>query len=238
MRQMHNGWFVPEDDKKISFVLDNDIDKTNPSYEGKYRNQILEHLPNKRTFIDVGANVGIWSFPFIGKFKHIVGYEPSKQNIECLKANVGTAIDIRTSAVADFEGTADFHQAGKNCGDGKLCREGVVVSVSYTVPVVKLDNENLSDVDLIKIDVQGWEFDVLKGAQNIISSQRPWVIFEVNQDIDECCAFMESLNYETIYTKSKRVFLWAPKSGHNTPKDPSQFGRYLGSGPYAARYGG
>ena len=53
MRQMHNGWFVPEDDKKISFVLDNDIDKTNPSYEGKYRNQILEHLPNKRTFIDV-----------------------------------------------------------------------------------------------------------------------------------------------------------------------------------------
>ena len=106
------------------------------------------------------------------------------------------------------------------------------------MPVVKLDNENLSDVDLIKIDVQGWEFDVLKGAQNIISSQRPWVIFEVNQDIDECCAFMESLNYETIYTKSKRVFLWAPKSGHNAPKDPSQFGRYLGSGPYAARYGG
>ena len=236
MRLMHNGWYVPDDDKKISFVLENDIDKTNPSYEGKFRNQILEHLPNKRTFVDVGANVGIWSFPFIGKFNTIVGYEPSKQNIECLQANVGTAIDIRTKAVADFEGTADFHQAGKNCGDGKLCREGV--GASYAVPVVKLDNENLLDVDLIKIDVQGWELEVLKGAEHLIRSHQPWVIFEVNQDIDTCCEFMESLKYETIYTKSKRVFLWAPTVGHNAPADKSQFGRYLGPGPYAARFGG
>ena len=73
MRLMHNGWYVPDGDKKISSVLENDIDKINPSYEGKFRNQILEHLPNKRTFIDVGANVGIWSFPLIGKFKKIIG---------------------------------------------------------------------------------------------------------------------------------------------------------------------
>ena len=235
---MSNGWHVPDDDKKITFVLSNDNDMLNPSYEGKYREQILRQIPNKNTFVDVGTNVGIWSLPMMHHFKKVVSYEPSKQNLECLKANIPTGIDLREKAIANFTGVADFHQAGKNCGDGKLCREGVVVSVSYTVPVVKLDNENLSDVDLIKIDVQGWEFDVLKGAQNIISSQRPWVIFEVNQDIDECCAFMESLNYETIYTKSKRVFLWAPKSGHNAPKDSSQFGRYLGSGPYAARYGG
>lgn len=235
MRQLHNGWYVPDDDKKISFVLENDQNKSDPSYEGKFRNQILEHIPNKRTFIDVGANVGIWSFPLIGKFKTIIGYEPSKQNIECLIANVGESIEIRTKAVADFEGTADFHQAGKNCGDGKLCRPGV--GASYTVPVVKLDNENLSGVDLIKIDVQGWELEVLQGAEQIIKKQRPWVIFEVNQDIDVCCKFMENLDYETIYTKSKRVFLWAPKSGHNTPADKSQFGRYLGPGPYAPRYG-
>ena len=235
MRQLHNGWYVPDDDKKISSVLENDNSKSNPSYEGKFRNQILEHIPNKRTFIDVGTNVGIWSFPFIGQFKTIIGYEPSKQNIECLIANVGESIEIRTKAVANFEGTADFHQAGKNCGDGKLCRPGV--GASYTVPVVKLDNENLSDVDLIKIDVQGWELEVLQGAEQIIKKQRSWVIFEVNQDIDVCCKFMENLDYETIYTKSKRVFLWAPKSGHNTPADKSQFGRYLGPGPYAPRYG-
>jgi hypothetical protein len=79
---------------------------------------------------------------------------------------------------------------------------------------------------------------VLQGAEQIIKQQQPWVIFEVNQDIDVCCEFMQNLNYETIYTKSKRVFLWAPKSGHNKPVDSKQFGRYLGPGPYAARFGG
>jgi FkbM family methyltransferase len=234
MRQLHNKWYVPEDDQKISRVLENDTDKNNPSYEGKYREQILAHIPNKRTFVDVGANVGIWSYPMIGKFQKVISYEPSRQNIECLIANVGDGIELRTKAVANFVGEADFHQAGKNCGDGKLCRPGI--PSMYTVPVVTLDSENLETVDLIKIDVQGWELEVLQGAINLIKSQNPWVIFEVNQDIDVCCELMESLGYETILTKSKRVFCWAPLSGHNSPRDKNQFGRYLGPGPYAPRF--
>jgi len=73
MKLMHNGWYVPDDDQKITRVLENDSDKSLPSYEGRYREQILEHLPNKRTFVDVGANVGIWSFSMIGKFSKIIG---------------------------------------------------------------------------------------------------------------------------------------------------------------------
>jgi len=137
--------------------------------------------------------------------------------------------------VANFTGFADFRQAGKNCGDGKLCRQGV--ESSYQVPVVKLDDEDLKNVDLIKIDVQGWEFEVLDGAQNLIKRDRPWVVFEVNQDIDTCCNLMESLGYETLMLKSKRLFLWAPRSGYNAPANPKQFGRYLGPGPYASRFG-
>jgi FkbM family methyltransferase len=235
MKLMHNGWYVPDDDQKITRVLENDKDKTNPSYEGKYRQYILDHLPNKRTFIDVGANVGIWSFSMIGQFSKIIGYEPSKQNIECLNANVKDGIEIRTKALADFVGEADFHQAGKNCGDGKLSRPGA--KSSYKVPVVRLDDECLTSVDLIKIDVQGWELEVLRGGKELLAQQQPWVIFEVNQDIDICCKFMQELNYETIYIKSKRIFLWAPKSGHNMPTDTNQFGRYLGPGPYASRFG-
>jgi len=235
MNKMSNGWHVPDDDKKITFVLSNDTDMEAPSYEGKYREFILKHIPNKKTFIDVGTNVGIWSRPMIAYFNSVVSYEPSKQNLECLKANIPTGIDLREKAVANFTGFADFRQAGKNCGDGKLCRQGV--ESSYQVPVVKLDDEDLKNVDLIKIDVQGWEFEVLDGAQNLIKRDRPWVVFEVNQDIDTCCNLMESLGYETLMLKSKRLFLWAPRSGYNAPANPKQFGRYLGPGPYASRFG-
>jgi len=72
MKLMHNGWYVPDDDQKITRVLENDKDKINPSYEGKYRQHILDHITNKRTFVDVEANVSIWSFPMIGKFKKII----------------------------------------------------------------------------------------------------------------------------------------------------------------------
>ena len=95
-----------------------------------------------------------------------------------------------------------------------------------------IDNENLTNVDLIKIDVQGWEYEVLDGAHNLITRDQPWIIFEVNEDIDKCCKLMESHNYEVVMLKSKRLFLWAPKKGRNTPTDKSIFGRYLGPGPY------
>jgi FkbM family methyltransferase len=236
MKNLKNGWMVPDDDQRVSMLLEKDTDMMNPAYEDKYRKLVIEYLPNKRTFVDVGANVGIWSLPMTRQFKNVISYEPSKQNIECIKVNIPTGIDLREKAVADFKGEAKFHQAGKNCGDGKLCREGV--KSSYNVPVVKLDDENLVDVDLVKIDTQGWELDVLKGMAEIIKNQQPWIMIEVNEDIDKCCALMESLNYETVYVKSKRNFVWAPKTGHNSPKDKSILRRYLGPGPYAKRYGG
>ena len=235
MKKLNNGWMVPDDDTRVSTLLEKDPNMDQISYEDKYRLLIIESLPNKRTFVDVGANVGIWSLPMKSHFKNVVSYEPSKQNIECIKANIPNGIDLREKAVADFNGEAKFHQAGKNCGDGKLCREGV--KSTYVVPVVKLDDENLQNVDMIKIDTQGWELDVLKGMSNLIKSQQPWIMIEVNEDIDLCCSLMESLNYETVYVKSKRNFVWAPKTGHNSPADKSIFKRYLGPGPYAKRYG-
>jgi FkbM family methyltransferase len=236
MKKLKNGWFVPDDDTRVSGLLENDLSMDHPSYEDKYRSLVIESLPNKRTFVDVGANVGIWSLPMRLHFEKVISYEPSKQNIECIKSNIPSGIELREKAVADFNGEAKFHQAGKNCGDGKLCREGV--KSAYVVPVVKLDDENLQNVDMIKIDTQGWELEVLKGMSNLINSQRPWIMIEINEDVDKCCELMENYGYETVCIKSKRNFVWAPKTGHNSPVDKSILKRFLGPGPYAERYGG
>lgn len=232
MKKLLNGWYVPEDDFRITRLVQDDNDMNTPSYEHRYRDLILKHIPSQNIFLDIGANIGIWSLPFIKKFKKVISYEPSKQNIECIKKNIPNKLNLIEKAAANFNGEADFHQAGKNCGDGKLCREGI--SRSYSVSVVKLDDENWQDVDLIKIDVQGWEYEVLLGATNIITSQNPWIIFEVNENVDKCCEYLENNGYEMILLKSKRMFLWAPLKGQKSPTDKSIFGRRMGPGPYAS----
>ncbi len=236
MKKLSNGWNLPNDDTRVTGLVENDSNMYNPAYEEKYRTVIIDSLPNKRTFVDVGANVGLWSLPMTQHFNKIISYEPSKQNIECLKLNVPAGIELREKAVADFQGEAEFHQAGKNCGDGKLVRDGK--HVSYKVAVVKLDEEDLTDVDFVKIDTQGWELEVLRGMKNLIIEQQPWVMFEINQDVDYCCKFMEQFDYEIVYVKSKRNFIWAPKTGSNSPKNRSILKRYLGPGPYVERFGG
>lgn len=239
MKKLHNGWMVPVDDQRISGLLENDQSMYEPYYESKFMQAVTTHLPNKRTFVDVGANVGLWSLSMTKHFSTVVAYEPSKQNIECLRVNIPQGAEIREKAVADFNGHAEFGQSAKNCGDGKLVRNGLYLKpVVYMVQVVKLDDEQLTDVDMIKIDTQGWELDVVKGMLRLIEKYRPWVMIEINEDVDRCCKIMEDREYESVCVKSKRNFLWAPKEGHNSPVDKSIFYRYLGPGPYAAKYGG
>ena len=37
MKKLNNGWIVPDDDTRVSFLLENDTDMMNPAYEDKYR---------------------------------------------------------------------------------------------------------------------------------------------------------------------------------------------------------
>ena len=114
MNKLNNGWMVPFGDQRITRLIENDQSMYEPYYESKFMQAVIAHLPNKRTFVDVGANIGIWSLPMTKHFSKVIAYEPSKQNIECIKANILTGIDLREKAVSDFNGEAEFSQAEKN----------------------------------------------------------------------------------------------------------------------------
>jgi hypothetical protein len=81
MKKLNNGWMVPVDDQRVTFLLENDQSMYEPYYESKFMQAVIAHLPNKRTFVDVGANVGLWSLPMTKHFSKVIAYEPSKQNI-------------------------------------------------------------------------------------------------------------------------------------------------------------
>lgn len=230
MRKLQNGWYVPEGDTKMSRHLEVDSNPLNAGYEEKQRSTILKYIPQKNTFVDVGANVGVWSITLSQHFKHVISYEPSVRNVECLKLNIGDRTEIRNTALSNFNGEAEFHDEIKNCGNSKLWAESGQPGL-YKVPVRKLDDEDVKDCSLIKMDVQGYEWQVIQGATKLIETQQPWIAFEVSADVDVICKFLEDRNYDMINNKSKRLFIYAPKSGKNAPKEQA-FGRCMGPGPY------
>ena len=84
--------------------------------------------------------------------------------------------------------------------------------------MVKLDDQNITDCSLIKIDVQGFEWQVIQGAQNLIETQLPWVTVELNKDITPNGRVFPNRDYKFVEVKSKRTFIFVPTSGTNCPK--------------------
>lgn len=230
MIKLANGWHVPEGDTKMTRHLEKDTALNKAGYEEKQRNTILKHIPTKNTFVDIGANVGVWSITLAQHFDTVYSYEPSVRNRECLEKNVQGKTIVRDVALSNFNGESNFHDEIKNCGNSKLWNEGDQPGL-YTVPVKKLDDENIENCSLIKMDVQGYEWQVIQGAEKLIETQNPWIAFEVSADVDVICKFLEDKGYDMIDNKSKRIFIYAPKQGTNAPKQ-SAFGRRMGPGPY------
>jgi FkbM family methyltransferase len=234
MKKLINGWHVPNDEKRMTDHVIGDVSVEHPKYESRHRDVILSFIPKKETFIDVGANIGVWSIAMIPYFQKIISFEPSPLNRMCLEANTRGRTEIRPFAVGNENGKVYFKDSKKNCGDSQITPENT--KDSYSVDIVKLDDQQINACSLIKIDVQGFELPVVLGARQIIETFQPWIIFEINEDVDEICKFLESQNYEMLMHKSKRVMIWAPLTGIMSPTNKQVFGRRYGPGPYKNRF--
>lgn len=145
--------------------------------------RLLEHILQKGdTFIDVGANLGYYSIiasSLVGDTGTIIGFEPLPAAFRVLKLNAKNYpnINVIAKAVGEYPGVQRFEV------DGALS----TLLVSHDSPkaieveVTTLDSslQTLSHIDFIKIDVEGYEFDVIRGAQAIIAAHRPVFYFEL-----------------------------------------------------------
>jgi len=151
------------------------------------------------TFIDVGANMGSWSLPaakLVGRSGCVLAFEPVPRMAEALRksawANRFEQVRVFGVALSNYTGEAEFSAENENSGGSRLGRMPDDPGRSFSghrVRVTTLDEvvgaENLKAVALIKIDVEGFEAEVLQGATRTLKELRPALYFETGQEPPE-----------------------------------------------------
>ena len=128
--------------------------------------------------VDVGANIGNHAsfFKQVCQANRVVCFEPHPDNLPLLRKNCADCEIYDTGLFSkDEDGFLDFGgTVNHNSGTSKLAGAG------YPIQLRTLDSYNFIDVTFIKIDVEGLEIEVLKGAQKTIEQSHPDVMVEIH----------------------------------------------------------
>jgi FkbM family methyltransferase len=142
--------------------------------------------------IDVGANVGIHTIPIAASapLARVLAIEPLPGNAARLRENASANsvdnIDVIEVAVGSQEAVVTLHVADDPAyasTDGVLegHREIGQVAVRQTTLDAIWETAGHPDVSLVKIDVEGGELEVLKGANSLLSAQHPLILVEAHE---------------------------------------------------------
>jgi len=154
---------------------------------------VLSALQPGMTFVDVGANVGFFSIPAAKKIEAgtVLAFEPHRWTYERLvenaRLNEVTNLQAFRSALGDYEGEAVLHvnAAGKDGLNtmGRPTHPDSEVVGTEVVSVAALDDflrrKSIYSVDVMKVDVEGAELFVFRGARQLLSGpDAPLIVYE------------------------------------------------------------
>jgi FkbM family methyltransferase len=161
------------------------------SYMFEFLNRNLINTDGK-DIIDIGANNGSFAIDFahlVGDNGKVHSYEPQRiiyyqlcgnvfinglDNVYCHNIAIGDCVDTVNIENPDYFETGDV-----NFGNVKVGKNGESIT---QLPLDVFDYE-YKDVVFIKIDVQGYELNVIKGAEKIIAKHRPYLFVEFEDDL-------------------------------------------------------
>jgi FkbM family methyltransferase len=159
-------------------------------YEEYETSLMLRQVRCDSVVVDVGANIGYYTLLMAQKAKRVYAIEPEGGNFEILKKNV-TANKLKNvvlikAAAGEKKGEMRLIKDKENFGNHRLKSLSAKAASPIEereklekVSVIRLDDIFEKErVDLIKIDVQGWESAVIEGAKNIIKRDSPTLFLE------------------------------------------------------------
>jgi len=165
--------------------------KENGEWEMDVYNLLKPFMSTSTIFVDVGANIGWHSLIFAREYQ-VVAFEPFESNLALLRASLCMSpelrrrVRVRPCGLSSVQQHCDLYQvADINYGDThSACDDGAKMDLSRkgyrklgSMDAYRLDdvigNQLLNASKVIKIDVEGFEYEVLKGASDFFTQGRP-----------------------------------------------------------------
>lgn len=180
MKQAH-GWYWPDHEKHLIDWMDTTpplVLNGRRSYQGQKQLLALKHCRSFHTAVDIGAHIGLWSFNLAQRFEVVHAFEPVAEHRECFAKNVtADEVVLHDCALGVVPGEVCMAVTEGSSGDSKVACGGLPVEMRT------LDSFNLRDVDFIKVDCEGYEENVLRGAEQTILHWKPTIIVEQKREM-------------------------------------------------------
>jgi len=202
------GWWLPDSDKHITEKLE-EQSPVNRGYDYQTQQRdyalsfSLKYANRSKVALDIGAHVGLWSVDMANHFKELICFEPIKENRECLIKNMSdrgiTNYKIHKCALGSKSGTVKLNTNDDNSGNPYIDKNG-----NEEAQIKTLDMFGFAKIDLIKIDVEGFELEVLKGGEHTIKVCKPIIVLETKEkhyerygtNFREIKSWLEARNYK------------------------------------------
>lgn len=198
-------------------------DGTNPVENGE---SLVAKIVGEKalTFIDVGANVGNWSTYFLEVAPHNVQgllFEPSDyavQKLNCRFAD-NQNLKIIQACVADEPGIMIFYEEPKAGESSSLIKKfansgAVEKKIQVTTINVAVEQLKWDYIDFLKIDTEGYDLNVIRGASRLLESQKIGVLqFEYNlpwkdagSTLSRAISLLNDCGYEVFLLKGTGLY--------------------------------
>src|SRR5215469_9832842 len=179
------------------------------------------------TIFDVGANAGIYSLAALAVEPRadVHAFEPTPEIANRLrstaKLNGLDRLHVHEAAVSMRSGIANLNRCRGELGSNEgmnFISEAEVTDDGERVQTIGLDqfcvDQSINEIDLLKIDVQGHEYAVLRGAEQLIGTGRIGTIFMELNWADRSCPAKQSVQFLTqfnyLFSKPEKQLNWQP----------------------------
>ena len=165
-------------------------------YEADNFNFINAQVKEGMTILDIGSHIGLMAVVFgkkVGNTGKVYAFEPTPSTSrilqETVRINHGNNISVEPYALADQKGKLSFYisnhladNSNSLVNNHRTDRQESKVEVDVNTVDDFVKERNIAKVDFIKVDVEGAEFKLLKGAQQTIRRDQPLIILAIHPD--------------------------------------------------------